>query len=74
MEEEYKCVQCKDTGWADVKRANGSIEKVLCYCHPLVQSGKIKPLAGSYYLNKYIQQEQSKKHKAKRGYKGDVSK
>ena len=66
-EEEVKCKQCNDTGWADVRNADGSVHKCLCYCHPLVKSGKIKALGGSYYLTKYIKLEQSKSHKTKRG-------
>lgn len=73
MAEEYECEQCKDTGWADVKRADGRIEKVLCYCHPLVRSGKIRALEGNYYLTRYIDMQQSKQ-KRKKGKRGNVPK
>lgn len=74
MSEGVKCEQCQDTGWANVKRADGREEKVLCYCHPLVVSGKIKALSGSYYLTKYIQLEQKKHTTRKRGKGKDVQK
>lgn len=57
----YKCEQCKDTGFAISKKADGSIERVLCYCHPLVKSGKIKPLSGSTAIGKYIDEQIKKK-------------
>lgn len=59
----YKCEQCKDTGWAKVKKANGSYEMVLCYCHPLVVNGKLRPLSGDYELSKYLKQQRQRMKK-----------
>lgn len=71
-DENEVCKYCDGTGWVNVKNADGTEGKRLCYCHPLVRSGKIKALGGSYYLTKYMKLEQSKR-KRKRG-NGNVSK
>ena len=49
----YKCEHCKDTGWCIAKREKDGTEMmVMCYCHPLVRSGKAKPLDGDSALRR----------------------
>ena len=58
---EYKCPDCKDSGFVKTVSANGTEGVVFCHCHPLVEKGRLKMWTGGYEYENYLKRKNARK-------------